>query len=101
MHLTQPNQYVSVKFEVRKFCTISTRVLFISECGGLFKVRSLSFTSPGYPNNYANDLYCEWFLEVEDNHRLSLRFDDFSTEDSCQHDSVKVRISTRIEIPFK
>lgn len=60
------------------------------ECGGMFKVRASTFTSPKYPNNYDSDLYCEWFLEVEDNHRLSLSFDDFSIENSCEHDYVKV-----------
>ncbi|KAJ6643392.1 Cubilin like [Pseudolycoriella hygida] len=60
------------------------------DCGGMFKVRSLSFTSPNYPQNYASNLYCEWFLQVEDNHRLSLSFDDFDTEANCQYDSVKI-----------
>lgn len=60
------------------------------ECGGVFKTRQATFTSPKYPSNYANDLYCEWFLEVEENHRVSLSFDDFSTENSCEHDFVKV-----------
>lgn len=68
-----------------------------SECGGIFKVRSATITSPMYPKNYIDELYCEWFLEVENNHRLSLRFDDFSTENSCEHDSVKVRIYTTID----
>lgn len=65
---------------------------FISSpaCGGIYKVRQGTFTSPRYPSNYAPDLYCEWFLEVEDNHRVSLSFDDFSTESACEHDSVKV-----------
>ncbi|KAJ6642436.1 Cubilin like [Pseudolycoriella hygida] len=60
------------------------------QCGGMFKVRSLSFTSPNYPQNYASNLYCEWFLQVEDNHRMSLSFDDFDAEVNCQHDSVKI-----------
>ncbi|KAG4066297.1 hypothetical protein HA402_000521 [Bradysia odoriphaga] len=60
------------------------------QCGGVFKTRSSSFTSPRYPNNYDSNMYCEWFLEVEDNHRLSLTFIDFSIEDGCIHDSVKI-----------
>ncbi len=63
-----------------------------SECGGVYKVRSATFTSPQYPQNYASNLFCEWFLEVEDNHRLSLRFVDFSleSEETCLHDSIEV-----------
>ncbi|KAJ6633725.1 Cubilin like, partial [Pseudolycoriella hygida] len=60
------------------------------QCGGMFKVRSLSFTSPHYPQNYDHNLYCEWFLQVEENHRLSLSFDDFDVEEGCEHDSVKI-----------
>lgn len=58
----------------------------------MFRGRSAAFTSPKYPNNYDDDVYCEWFLEVEENHRLSLNFVDFSLESSsnCIHDSVKV-----------
>lgn len=73
-------------------CTIYTIFTLISslECGGIFKAKSSTFTSPNYPTNYASGLYCEWYLEVEDSHRLSLSFNDFSVEDSCVHDSVKV-----------
>lgn len=60
------------------------------ECGGVFKIRQATFTSPKYPNNYDANLYCEWFLEVEDNHRVSLSFDDFSIEFGGEHDFVKV-----------
>lgn len=71
-------------------------MIFILECGGLFKVGQGIFTSPKYPNNYPGNLYCEWFLEVEDNHRVSLSFDDFSTEPSCEHDFVKVIFLSRV-----
>jgi len=37
-------------------------------------------TSPGYPNNYTNNLRCTWIIRAAVGHRISLRFVDVSIE---------------------
>lgn len=51
--------------------------------------------SPNYPNNYGDNLYCEWLIRVEDYYRVQMRFIDFSLEKleyvpGCLQDSVTV-----------
>ena len=40
----------------------------------------ITFTSPGYPNGYLNNLFCRWFVTVRQELYVSLKFEDFETE---------------------
>ena len=50
-----------------------------------------TFTSPGYPNSYANSLSCEWTISVPTG-QVRISFSDFDIEShsSCNYDSVTV-----------
>lgn len=65
-----------------------------TECGGQFTGIQGNIKSPNYPQNYADNLYCEWLIEVEDTHTVQLSFLDFSVEmyngNPCIHDFVTV-----------
>ncbi|XP_033121970.1 uncharacterized protein LOC117120977, partial [Anneissia japonica] len=42
--------------------------------------QSQSFSSPNYPNNYYNNLYCQWTIYVPEDLAIHLQFNDFSLE---------------------
>jgi len=48
--------------------------------------------SPGYPNNYPNDLVCTWIFNAEENDILTFDFQQFNVEPGkdCKHDYVKI-----------
>ncbi len=37
-------------------------------------------STPGYPNQYTNDLMCSWSLSAPDGMKVSCEFEDFSLE---------------------
>ena len=49
-------------------------------------------TSPNYPCNYPNSVYCHWTLIASEGHTVTLSFDNFDIEESsdCGYDSVQV-----------
>jgi len=60
--------------------------------GGCNSGESGEVTSPGYPNNYGNDILEETTIEVSENSKVELTFVDFEVEnhDNCGYDSVEV-----------
>ena len=66
-----------------------------TECGGYFTVRSGTFTSPNYPNNYDNNLDCNYVFKVERGQLITINFIDFSIQyhDMCYFDEVAVSIT--------
>lgn len=64
------------------------------ECGGIFELPEGRITSPKYPLNYDNNLYCEWIIRVEPSHTISLVFTDFDLEQSSGCTSDYLQVST-------
>lgn len=40
-----------------------------------------SLKSPGYPNNYTNNMHCVYTVNIPDGKALNITFDDFEVED--------------------
>ena len=59
--------------------TLNQRYLF-SECGGMLNGSSGSFSTPGYPSSYYDDLDCMWTIPIPVNGSLWLKFFEFETE---------------------
>ena len=60
-------------------------------CGEVLEGLQGTFTSPGYPNSYANSLSCEWTISVPTG-QVGISFSDFDIESHsfCNYDSVTV-----------
>lgn len=60
-------------------------------CNYTLTTTSSYISSPGFPNNYTNDVYCEYHLKVSDDKAVAFVFTMFSLEDSafCEKDSVQ------------
>ena len=56
-----------------------------------------SFSSPGFPSSYSNNLRCIWTISVKPERTLTLKFDDFSVEDdiTCRFDFLLVKKSSQ------
>ena len=53
------------------------------ECIANFTVpsdRPLTITSPNYPTNYLNNVYCRWLITAEPGKFVEIKFTSFSTE---------------------
>lgn len=63
----------------------------LTVCGGTIKAPSGLVYSPNYPHNYEPSTYCEWIIEVEEHHTMSIVFNelDIEEESTCVHDSLK------------
>lgn len=85
----QVNLFDYVCWEKNKKLLSSFLVPFL-ECGGHFAYSSGVITSPNYPLNYDDQSYCEWLLEAEPSHSMTLRFTDFDMPTDCSKGSVKV-----------
>lgn len=66
-------------------------MIFYIVCGGTIKAPHGIVYSPNYPHNYDHFTYCEWTIEVQAHHTLSIDFDelDIEEESTCDHDSLK------------
>ena len=55
---------------------------FLVDCGSSLEATNYTrkFTSPGYPNNYMNNLNCEWNITARPGYLVHLVFIDFQTE---------------------
>ena len=60
-------------------------------CGGSLSGSTGTVTSPNYPNDYPNNVYCEWTITVPEEVIL-LTFNDLNIEfeEECYYDSLKV-----------
>ncbi|XP_071095338.1 scavenger receptor cysteine-rich domain-containing protein DMBT1-like [Haliotis cracherodii] len=63
------------------------QVLDVIRCGERYTGSSGSFTSPNYPGNYGNNLYCTYIIDAGET-LVTLVFEDFITKD--EYDVVKV-----------
>lgn len=50
-----------------------------------------SFHSPNYPKNYDQHDICEWLIDIEENHIISLDFEDVDIAGNCKQDFINVR----------
>ena len=55
-------------------------------CGGLITANSGYLSSQYYPNDYANNLDCEWHFNVPEGEQIKIDFISFNVEDdsSCE-----------------
>ncbi|XP_033099819.1 suppressor of tumorigenicity 14 protein homolog, partial [Anneissia japonica] len=60
--------------------------------------QSQSFSSPNYPNNYYNNLYCQWIIYVPEDLAILLEFNDFSLEN--RYDYVRIISENMTDISF-
>ncbi|XP_070536661.1 cubilin-like [Ptychodera flava] len=68
----------------------------IASCGGTFSGETGIIKSPNFPNNYDNNLECNWIILGPPGHYLTLAFDSFSlvgSNTSCTGDHVEIRES--------
>ena len=49
-------------------------ILFLSVCGAHYSMESGTLVSPGYPNNYVNDLNCNYTITVDPQKFVILTF---------------------------
>ncbi len=71
-------------------------------CGGNIDDNGGTFFSPGYPNQYAKRLTCEWYITVTPGLLVQLTFNTFNVEDCtgssiCPCDHVQVRDTAMVK----
>lgn len=49
-----------------------------------------SFTSPGYPDGYPPQSYCQWQIRASEENTISLSFPFFHIEDDCADDYISI-----------
>jgi len=62
-------------------------------CGGYLRNRQGTLTSPGYPQNYPENIDCSWVIESRPGRTLQFEFlslDIQSEDDQCQQDYIQV-----------
>ena len=62
-------------------------------CGGVFHSSSGIITSVGYPNDYPNNIECEWIFEGEPGYFFNISFVerfDLEMDESCSKDFLEV-----------
>ncbi|XP_072333723.1 scavenger receptor cysteine-rich domain-containing protein DMBT1-like [Scyliorhinus torazame] len=61
-------------------------------CGGRLESDSGSFSSPNYPEPYPNNAKCIWYIQVDKQHRITLKLDSFQLQVSprCSNDYVAI-----------
>ena len=62
------------------------------ECGKVLTNFLGMLTSPSYPENYANNLSCQWTIKTDPGTKIQLRFTDFEFEDhsDCRYDYLEL-----------
>ncbi|XP_006159809.2 LOW QUALITY PROTEIN: cubilin [Tupaia chinensis] len=65
----------------------------IADCNREYNKSFGTLKSPGWPDNYSNNMDCTIVLTAPQNHTISLFFHSFGIEDSsdCRHDFLEVR----------
>jgi CUB/sushi domain-containing protein len=59
------------------FCVLQP---FVKNCGGNLSGPSGTILSPNYPNNYGNNIYCEWTITARPGASITLKVNTFLTE---------------------
>ncbi|XP_054756503.2 protein SpAN-like [Lytechinus pictus] len=75
----------------------------VGTCGGEFVDEEGRFASPNFPSDYDNNLECAYVIEVVDDRRVELMFEDFALEDqaSCQWDGLLINLGDGIKVDMK
>ncbi|KAK3588078.1 hypothetical protein CHS0354_012131 [Potamilus streckersoni] len=70
-------------------------------CGGHFSANTwkATLTSPNYPNQYENNLCCNWIIEASTDYIISLRikYIDFEHRGNCLFDYLKINLGNALE----
>ncbi|CAG0918336.1 unnamed protein product [Notodromas monacha] len=68
------------------------------QCGGIFKERQGTLTSPGHPNEYPHGITCNYIISAPPGFVVRLSFHEFTLEDhlDCEYDYVDVNDTTQI-----
>ncbi|XP_072335393.1 cubilin-like [Scyliorhinus torazame] len=63
-----------------------------TQCGGKLDDDGGIFTSPNHPVNYPNNAKCTWYIFVDKDERIQLKFIDIQLENSpgCSNDYIKI-----------
>ncbi|KAG5881771.1 hypothetical protein JTB14_021141 [Gonioctena quinquepunctata] len=71
----------------------ATYSVYDSQCGGTLTSSEGSFSTPGYPNQYASGVECEWTIQISPGNHVSLDFTEFNILDSdgCNTDFLEIR----------
>ncbi|XP_037366570.1 cubilin isoform X2 [Talpa occidentalis] len=74
----------------------------IADCNREYNKAFGNLKSPGWPDNYNNNLDCTIILTAPQNHTISLFFHSFGIEDSseCRHDFLEVRNGSENSSPL-
>ncbi|XP_064190205.1 cubilin [Anguilla rostrata] len=96
LHVSSTGNLVTVRFKSDAY--ISGRGFNASwqevqgGCGGIVTAPSGEIHSPGYPNNYPNNVDCSWVINVDDGHRVLFNFTllEIEPHSSCLWDYVAV-----------
>jgi hypothetical protein len=64
-------------------------VVLLAACGGDLNDPEGTFTSPGYPNAYTENVNCVWYISVQPGLRIRLTFTSFQLG-GCPNDYVVV-----------
>ncbi|XP_069805661.1 embryonic protein UVS.2-like [Dendropsophus ebraccatus] len=72
------------------------KALYSTVCGGAYYKPNGTVTSPGYPNNYAPNLKCDYTITVPVGYRIVLTIPDFHTEYGlfCMYDYLEMESGT-------
>lgn len=64
-----------------------------SSCGGILRGTEGRFSSPTYPDNYANNVQCTWTISALAGNLVQLDFEDFNfvESDNCNEDYLEIR----------
>ena len=67
-------------------------MFILTVCGGTFTKMSGVIQSPDYPENYPEDVLCQWVIKLSPQYRIRLEFMHLQVEKStsCQYDFVLV-----------
>ncbi|XP_070174967.1 uncharacterized protein [Littorina saxatilis] len=67
-------------------------------CDQVLRADTGTFTSPGYPGNYSNEITCNYTIEVASNHVIQLTFGTFILEGPswCPYDTVEIYDDTTL-----
>lgn len=62
-------------------------------CGGSYDGKSGEVVSPGYPEDYSDDLSCTWDISVKKGSKILITFEDFAVEEDskCLYDKLEIK----------